>query len=89
MFRFTVYLDRYGTNPRTPTGKRVKTPNPRESFVQYAHINNPPMDYFKSNLFNASFAGRMERSMMNVIRTAEVRHQAQVAPMTKGSRKVR
>lgn len=35
---------------------------------------------------SAVFAGRRDTSMMIVIRIAEVMHQAQVAPMTKGSR---
>jgi hypothetical protein len=40
-------------------------------------------------LINIHFAGPTESNINIVINTAEVRHQAQVAPITKGSRKVR
>ena len=37
----------------------------------------------------ANFAGRIDNNMRVVIKIAEDKHQIQVAPITKGSRKVR
>jgi len=41
------------------------------------------------SLWKVAIAGGMDSSISIVISMADVRHQAQVAPMTKGSRNVR